>query len=121
MRTVIDGSGCATYPHGGASFDVAVPMTVQGVDLLSVVKALTDRVSELELKLAALSAPHAWAQSTSAAAGEDTKAPVVIVPVETILETVQTALEVPVADPVVDSAEVEAPPVAAKQTKKSSK
>ena len=121
MRTVIDGSGCATYPHGGASFDVAVPMTVQGVDLLSVVKTLTDRVSELELKLAALSAPQALAQSTSAAAVEDTKAPVVIVPVETITEPVQPVLEAPVADPVVDSAEVEAPPVAAKQTKKSSK
>ena len=121
MRTVIDGSGCATYPHGGASFDVAVPMTVQGVDLLSVVKTLTDRVSELELKLAALSAPQSLAQRTSAEAVEDTKAPVVIVPIETITEPVQPVLEAPVADPVVDSAEVEAPSVAVKQTKKSSK
>jgi hypothetical protein len=121
MRTVIDSSGCAPYPHGGASFDVTVPMTVQGVDLLSVVKALTDRVSELELKLAALSAPQALAQSTSVAAIEDAKAPDVIVSTETISEPVQTVLEAPVADPVVDSVEVEAPPVAAKQTKKSSK
>lgn len=121
MKTVIDSSGCATYPHGSPSFDVTVPMTVQGVDLLSVVKILTDRVSELELKLAALSAPRALAQSTSVAAVEDTKAPDVIVPVETIPEPVQPVIEAPVADPVVDSAEIEAPPVAAKQTKKSSK
>lgn len=119
MRTVIDHSGCATYPYGNPSFDVTVPMTLQGVDILSVVKTLTDRVSELELKLAALSAPQALAQSTSAAAVEDIKAPAVIVPVETIKDPVQPVLEAPVADPVVDS--VEAPPVAAKQTKKSSK
>jgi hypothetical protein len=91
-------------------------MTVQGVDLLSVIKALTDRVSELELKLAA---PQVLAQSTSVAAVEDTKIPDVIVPVETISEPAQPVLEAPVADPVVDS--VEAPSVAVKQTKKSSK
>lgn len=116
MKTLIDHNGCATYPYGSPALDVTVPMTVQGVDLLSVIKALTDRVSELELKLAA---PQVLAQSTSVAAVEDTKTPDVIVPVETISEPAQPVLEAPVADPVADS--VEAPSVAVKQTKKSSK
>jgi hypothetical protein len=121
MRTLIDHNGCATYPYGSPSLDVTVPTTLQGVDVLTVIKALTERVTELELKLAALSAPQALVQSTSAAAVEEIKAPDVNVPVETISEPVQPVLEAPVTDPVVGSVEVEAPPVAAKQTKKSSK
>ena len=116
MKTVIDHNGCATYPYGSPSLDITVPMSLQGVDVLLAIKALTDRVSELELKLAAT---QPLTQSASVAAVEDTKALDVIVPVETISEPAQPVLESPVADPVVDS--VEAPSVAVKQTKKSSK
>lgn len=117
MRTVIDHTGCTTYPYGNPSFDVTVPTILQGVDILASLKALTERVAELELKLSA-SMPVA-----PIAATEPPKATAVNIPVEVVSEPVQVvveALTVPVViDSVLESVESEAP--VAKQTKKSSK
>lgn len=117
MRTVIDHSGCATYPYGNPSFDVTVPTTLQGVDVLASLKALTERVAELELKLSS-SLPMALA-----AIVETPKTTAVNMIVEMVSEPAQVAVEA-LATPVVidsalDSVEAEAP--VAKQTKKSSK
>jgi hypothetical protein len=116
MRTVIDHNGCATYPNGNPSFDVIVPTTLQGVDVLAALKALTERVAELELKLSATlsivpKAPTAFIEAPKPTA--------VNVPAEVVSEPVQVAIEAPAVPAVVDSFEAEAP--IAKQTKKSSK
>lgn len=116
MRTVIDHNGCATYSYGTPSFDVTVPTTLQGVDVLASLKALTERVAELELKLSALLPVVPMAP---VAVVEVTKATVISVPVEVVPEPVQVVEETPVEPVVVDSVEAEAP--IAKQTKKSSK
>lgn len=120
MRTIIDHNGCATYSYGTPSLDVTVPTTLQGVDILAALKALTERVDELEFKL---SATLSIVPTAPAAVVEALKATVVNMPTEVISEPVKVAMEAPAvpvtADSVVDSVETEAP--IAKQTKKSSK
>ena len=65
MKTTIDEHGCTTHPHGAASLEITVPMTIQGVNLseqvsqqsvgllqLSLqVESLHSRIKELETKI----------------------------------------------------------------------
>lgn len=116
MRTVIDHNGCATYPYGNLSLDITVPTTLQGVDILAALKALTERVTELELKLSSALSTATTAPNASI---EAAKVTAVNAPAEVVSVPVQVAVEAPVVPATVDSVEAEAP--IAKQTKKSSK
>ena len=119
MKTLIDHNGCATYPYGSPALEVTVPTTLQGVDVLAVIKALTERVTELELKLSTLTAPQNSVQNAPVSSVEAAKVSVASVPVESVSEPVEAVLEAPATDVVVESAMVEVP--VTKQTKKSSK
>lgn len=51
MKTVISSAGCSTHPHHSPAFEVTVPMTVQGVDLVYEVQSLTKAIGILTERL----------------------------------------------------------------------
>jgi len=51
MKTIISSAGCSTHPHHEPAFEVAVPMTVQGVDLVYEIQSLTKTIGILTERL----------------------------------------------------------------------
>jgi len=51
MKTVISSAGCSTHPHHEPAFEVTVPMTVQGIDLVYEVQSLTKTIGILTERL----------------------------------------------------------------------
>ena len=51
MKTIISSAGCSTHPHHEPAFEVTVPMTVQGVDLVYEIQSLTKIIGILTERL----------------------------------------------------------------------
>jgi hypothetical protein len=51
MKTIISSAGCSTHPHHDPSFEVTVPMTIQGVDLVYEIQSLTKTIGILTERL----------------------------------------------------------------------
>ena len=121
MKTIVDSAGCSTHPHHNPAFEVSVPMTVQGVDLVYEIQSLTKTIGILTERLLRL---EQGVSPTLPAVPKEVVAKVVATPAPEPVAAPTEPAEVPVEQSAVAVAEETAAPaktVAAPFGKKSSK
>ena len=93
MKTIISSAGCSTHPHHEPAFEVAVPMTVQGVDLVYEIQSLTKTIGILTERLLRL---EQGISPTLPAVSKEVIAKVIATPAPEPVEAPAAPVEVPV-------------------------
>lgn len=94
MKTILDSNGLMTLPYGGVGFEVSVPMTVQGVDLVYEIQCLTKTIGILTERL--LQLEQGQAPTVTAAPSNQPVAKIIKTPAPEPVEAPVEPVEVPV-------------------------